>query len=194
MEKQGRRAELIQAAYRQLAEHGFEGLRTRDVADAVGVNVATLHYYFPTKEALIRGVVGQALARFQSTLPAEGSAAEQLRGHFKGLRKLSRTDPELFAVMGELALRAARDRGIAAIVRKTDDIWHSTLSGILRSAQKEGIAAGADPDDAAGLIVAALKGTFMLPAESRNPHRLDQALDQLERWLGLSARRSTRPG
>jgi AcrR family transcriptional regulator len=194
MEKQGRRAELIQAAYEQLAEHGFEGLRTRDVADAVGVNVATLHYYFPTKEALIRGVVGQALARFQSTLPAGGSAAEQLRGHFSGLRKLSRSDPELFAVMGELALRAARDRGIAAIVRKTDDIWHSTLSEMLRKAQKEGIAAGADPDDAAGLIVAALKGTFMLPAESRNPHRLDQALDQLERWLGLSTRRSTRPG
>jgi AcrR family transcriptional regulator len=194
MEKQGRRAELIQAAYQQLAEQGFEGLRTRDVADAVGVNVATLHYYFPTKEALIRGVVGQALARFQSTLPASGSAAEQLRGHFSGLRKLSRSDPELFAVMGELALRAGRDRGIAAIVRKTDDIWHSTLSEMLRNAQKEGIAAGADPDDAAGLIVAALKGTFMLPAESRNPHRLDQALDQLERWLGLSARKSIRPG
>jgi AcrR family transcriptional regulator len=194
MEKQGRRAELIEAAYQQLADHGFEGLRTRDVADAVGVNVATLHYYFPTKEALIKGVVGHALTRFQSTLPATGSAVEQLSAHFNGLRRLSRSDPELFAVMGELALRAARDRGLAATIRKTDEIWHSTLRELLRRAQKEGIARGSDPDDAAGLIVAALKGTFMLPAESRNPQRLDQALDQLERWLGLSARKSTRPG
>ena len=194
MEKQGRRAELIQAAYEQLAEHGFEGLRTRDVADAVGLNVATLHYYFPTKEALIRGVVGQALTRFQSTLSATGSATDQLRGHFSGLRRLSRSDPELFAVMGELALRAVRDRSLAATIRKTDQIWHSTLSELLRRAQKEGIATGANPDDAAGLIVAALKGMFMLPAESRNPQRLGQALDQLERWLGLTERKPARHG
>jgi AcrR family transcriptional regulator len=192
METQGRRAELVEAAYAQLAEHGFEGLRTRDVASAVGVNVATLHYYYPTKEALIRAVVGHAMARFRSTLPTTGSATDQLRGHLNGLRRLSRTEPELFAVMGELALRAGRDRGLAAIIRKTDDFWHATLSDLLRQAQAEGVAPGTDPDDAAGLIVAALKGTFMLPSESRNPERLDQALDQLERWLGLSARRRAR--
>ena len=47
------------AAYKRLAEAGFEGLRTRDVAADAGVNIATLHYYFPSKEALIRGVVAK---------------------------------------------------------------------------------------------------------------------------------------
>lgn len=42
-----RRQELIWAAFKQIAERGFEGLRTRDVAAEVGVKVATLHYYFP---------------------------------------------------------------------------------------------------------------------------------------------------
>jgi len=59
-----RREALVLAAYRRLAEAGFEGLTTRDVADEVGVNIATLHYYFPSKEALIRGVVGHAMGRF----------------------------------------------------------------------------------------------------------------------------------
>ena len=38
-----RRDELVLAAYREIAENGFEGLRTREVASAVGVNIATLH-------------------------------------------------------------------------------------------------------------------------------------------------------
>ena len=46
-------------AYRRLAKAGFEGLSTRDIAADVGVNVATLHYYFPTKVALVRALVGR---------------------------------------------------------------------------------------------------------------------------------------
>jgi len=36
-----RQEALVQAAYELLAERGFEGLRTRDVAAKVGVNVCT---------------------------------------------------------------------------------------------------------------------------------------------------------
>src|SRR2546427_9268738 len=104
-----RQEELVAAAYQLVASRGFEGLRTRDVAGEVGVNIAMLHYYFPTKEALIRGVVGHAMGRFRSTLSGRGSAATQLRRHFRGLRRLAHEEPELFAVMGELALRARRD-------------------------------------------------------------------------------------
>jgi len=73
-----RRQALIAAAYQRIANDGFEGLRTRDVAADVGVNIATLHYYFPTKEALICGVIGHGMQRFTQTMPGEGSPAEQL--------------------------------------------------------------------------------------------------------------------
>ena len=188
-----RQEELVAAAYGLVATRGFEGLRTRDVAGAVGLNVATLHYYYPTKEALIRGVVGHAMGRFRSTLSPAGSPGEQLRAHLGGLRRLARDEPELFAVMGELALRARRDRAIAAIVRETDEVWHATLAGLLRRAQKEGaIAPVLKPDDAAGVIVAMLKGIFILPADARDARHLDRTLDQLERWLGLSSTEAAR--
>src|SRR5919199_526155 len=83
-----RRRALVTAAFQRIAAEGFEGLRTRDVAADVGVNIATLHYYFPTKEALIRGVIGQAMQRFQATMPAEGSPREQLCGHLRALAAL----------------------------------------------------------------------------------------------------------
>src|SRR5256885_4284878 len=95
-----RKTALVQAAYRAIAAEGFEGLRTRDVAGDAGVNVATLHYYFPTKEALIRGVIGHAMRRFIATLPTEGSPLEQLRSHLRGLASLIQDDQQLWAVMG----------------------------------------------------------------------------------------------
>src|SRR5919201_2737422 len=84
--KADRRLALVAAAYRRIATDGFEGLRTRDVARAVGVNIATLHYYFPTKEDLIRSVIGHAMSRFQTTLAAAGTAADRLRAQLQGLR------------------------------------------------------------------------------------------------------------
>src|SRR5437016_13070092 len=99
-----RQEALVQAAYELLAERGFEGLRTRDVAAKVGVNVATLHYYYPTKEKLIRGAVGYAMGRFRTTLQPAGSPGEPLRAHFAGLRRRARTAPDLFVVTGELAM------------------------------------------------------------------------------------------
>src|SRR5215831_143100 len=62
-----RRAALVRAAYDLIAAHGLEGLRTRDIAARAGVNVATLHYYFPTKEALIAGVAEHLAQQFIST-------------------------------------------------------------------------------------------------------------------------------
>src|SRR5438132_1752465 len=103
--KADRRRALVAAAYRRIASDGFEGLRTRDVAADVGVNIATLHYYFPTKETLIRAVVGRAMERFAGTLPRAGSPAEQLRDHLRAVRALMKTNPEVWAVMGEVALR-----------------------------------------------------------------------------------------
>src|SRR5262249_61472644 len=94
-----RRSALVQAAYARIARQGFEGLRTRDVAADVGVNIATLHYYFPTKEALIRGVVGHALRKFPAAPPAGGAPPHQLRGHFPAPRPLLQEKRELVRVL-----------------------------------------------------------------------------------------------
>ena len=55
-----RRPAIAAAARALIAERGFEGLRTRDIAERVGINVATLHYHVPTKEALIE-IVAQSM-------------------------------------------------------------------------------------------------------------------------------------
>ena len=179
-----RRQALVQVAYSELAQRGFEGLRTREVAKGAGVNIATLHYYFPSKEALIGAVLAHAMQRFRSTLDLSGSTGDQLRRHFEGLRRLQREEPELFAVMGELALRSARDPAIRLLYQQTVDIWRRSIRGLLIKAGKDGsLPVPHDPDAKASLVVAAVMGACMIPMG--RPLRMTEALRELQRSLGL---------
>src|SRR2546430_179937 len=47
---------LIQAVYQSIAQHGLKKLRTHEVATQMRLDHSTLHYYFPTKVALIEAV------------------------------------------------------------------------------------------------------------------------------------------
>ena len=179
-----RRSALVLAAYRQIAARGFEGLRTREVAAEVGVNIATLHYYFPTKEKLIEGVVEHAMRRFQSTLEPHGTSADQLRNYLRAVRRLVQDEPELGAVMGELMLRSSRDPTLAGTMEQMYEVWHRTVRGLLKRAVKEGhMRPDADSDEVAAIIVATLTGVSMPSAGGRR----DLAMRQLERWLGIGA-------
>ena len=180
--ERSRREALVSAAFTRIAERGFEGLRTRDVAAEVGVNIATLHYYFPTKEALIRAVVEHAMTRFRTTLTPSG----QLRDHLRAVRTLLRSEPELGAVMAELALRSTRDESIAAILRETYAAWQKTMRGLLRRGVKEGrLRPDLDSDAVAALVVATLTSMMLPPVAAST--RGDLALRQLERWLASSS-------
>jgi AcrR family transcriptional regulator len=175
----------VLAAFRLIAQHGFEGLRTRDVAAEVGVNIATLHYYFPTKEALIRGVVDYAMERFRSTLAPHGSPGDQLRNHVRAVRKLVLEEPELGTVMGELGLRSARDEEMARLLEQMNEAWHVVMRGLLRRAVSEGgLPPEMDSEGVASLVVLSLSG-MTLPTMARAPST-DQAMQQLERWLGVA--------
>lgn len=187
-----RRRALVEAAFRRLADLGFEGLRTRDVAADAGINVATLHYYFPTKESLIRAVVLHGLQRFAVALPRGGSPAEQLRTHLETVREILKTDRHLTQVLGEVTLRAPRDQGIAEVFDASDTRWNAVLRDILQA----GVATGEFPADlnvpgAAALIVAAIRGVSLPSSPTTRTARIDETFGQLERWLGLAESTTT---
>jgi hypothetical protein len=90
--------------------------------------------------------------------------------------------------MAELALRSVRDDSIGTIMNEMYDVWHTTLRGLLRRAVKEGkLRPEVDNDAVAALIIATLT-SMTLPVMS-DASRGDQALRQLERWLGISGAR-----
>ncbi|HEX5324584.1 MAG TPA: TetR/AcrR family transcriptional regulator [Capsulimonadaceae bacterium] len=161
---ESRRAELANAAFLLIAEKGFEGLRVREVAAKAGVNIATLHYYFPTKEALVRAVSGQAQQLFADSHSAreeggELSTVEQLQREALNLARQLRERPELCVVMTELTARASRDAGVQEVLARMDRGWRSHLAAVVMRGHRDGtIRKDLDPYRAASFLAALIKG------------------------------------
>lgn len=186
----GRRLSLVRAAYEVIAREGFEGLRTRTVAERVGVNIATLHYYFPTKEALIGGLAEYLAFQFVNlhapAVPAGRSPAlDRLRQEFADARYYRRERPDLLTVMQELLLRAQRDPAIKSIMDPLIYHWRAGIEDMIENGIREGVfRPNLVPVVAAALIASTMWGSMSV---SVGIEVMDGVLEEIERWLVLSS-------
>jgi len=168
---EGRLREIAAAARELIAERGFEGLRTRDIAARVGINIATLHYHVPSKEALI-AIVAQSIrddfiAQHQSR-PRDGLGPRALLElEFLEFRENLVANPQLIPVLAELTERARRDTNVADAIRPMQSFWHAQIAGILESGRNLGVfRADIDPPVAALMVVGTLIATQRYPDRS----------------------------
>jgi TetR/AcrR family transcriptional regulator, regulator of cefoperazone and chloramphenicol sensitivity len=184
VESTDRRKSLLQAAFDVIAMSGFEGLRTRAVAQRAGVNIATLHYYFPSKQHLIEGL-GEFLTGIFMTLhaPAPPStgfpAVDHLRQEFIDGRYYQDKYPELQIVLEEFALRARRDPGVASAVNTMLASWRSWIGSIVRLGIAEGsFRSDLEPEQTIATLQAVMGGRTLLPISE-----LDNIQRGVEAWL-----------
>ncbi|WP_161606387.1 TetR/AcrR family transcriptional regulator [Microlunatus speluncae] len=184
MPRVDRRAEISAAAFAGIAELGFEGLRMRDVAARAGVNIATVHYYFSSKEELIAAAYRVLQQRFQAAMPGEGTPAERLSGHLTAVGELLITDGELRRALAELALRAARDPVLAEQIAAAEEAWLKSIRSLVRrGVREESWAVRVDPAAFAVTMVALLKGVCMPTLLPSRAAELRAAIRQQLRWL-----------
>ncbi|HZU08871.1 MAG TPA: TetR/AcrR family transcriptional regulator [Pseudacidobacterium sp.] len=139
-----RRQLLLQAAFDVIAEAGFEGLRTRSVAARAGVNIATLHYYFPTKQDLIEGLAQFIGAKFVSIhgprpRPSGHPALDRLRQEFSDARYYVAHEPKMLLVMQEFAMRGKRDPMVQKVVDQMHFYWRQGLEQMVLDGVASGI-------------------------------------------------------
>lgn len=189
---EAQRRALRLAAFELIAEGGFERLRTRDVAERAGVNIATLHYYFKTKEDLIRGVVNDLRRTFAAANPRrvpapEGGPLDRLRRELASDIEQARAIPGAYVVLYELFLRSLRDPAIQAIMLGLDEGWQRQYEALLAAGVRQG-AFRADLDVAAtaAAIIAAIKGAILQSMFHPDGPSLERVLAQLDQWLTVS--------
>lgn len=56
------------AAIKVFTEKGFEATKTRDIAAEADINIASLHYYYRSKEKLFELIIGETMGRFSGLL------------------------------------------------------------------------------------------------------------------------------
>jgi AcrR family transcriptional regulator len=184
-----RRRSLVEATYHLIAEGGFEGLRTRDIAARAGVNIATLHYYFARKEDLIQSVVEYLLQQFMTAyLPGSPfemkTPLEQIRGELAEMQYLLQEKPEMFIVLNELVLRSLHDPAILHMIKWLDEGWHTYLEQVIRDGIKQSLfRADLDPGNVATWLILLTKGTTLHYMTNPGAVDFDRIRAEVEHWL-----------
>jgi len=186
--------ELVLVAFDHIANRGFEGLRVRDVAAQVGINNATLHYYFPTKEDLIKGVVDYMIEKFSTSYAVESGgekatdAWKEMLAELEDARHNFRDARDRLVVFIELFIRSLRDPTIAEIFKKLDENWRGYLVDLIERGIRQGVfRAELEPEVIATLIMLQIKGFGFQMLGEANLSNADKVFDQLvlqvKTWL-----------
>src|SRR3984957_9518665 len=179
-----RRLTLLQAAFDVVAQAGFEGLRTRAVADRAGVNIATLHYYFPSKQKLVEGLSRFMSAKFvtlhgPTPKPSGLPALDHLRQEFADAQLYLKEHSDLLLIQTEFFMRGQRDPEVRKVVEEMRSHWHQSIEEILRQGMADRTFRSDLPfRDALAFLIATLSARAWA-----RPGQMDAIQRQAESWL-----------
>lgn len=167
----GTQARILDAALAVFAERGFDGSRTRDIAERAGANLGLLTYYFGDKEALWRAAVTRAFEQLRAELADalaphpdddERTALAELVRRF--IRFVAR-NPEFMRLMNDEGKRdGPRMRWLAdRFVKPVYDV----LRARVEHAQAEGFLTGVAPAHLHYLVLGAAGLVFSQAAECK---------------------------
>lgn len=144
------RTKILDAAEQVFIENGIEGTSLRQIMIAAGVNIAAIHYYFGTKDDLLRAVVrrrsdvvkNERWNLIQAVLASDGNATPLeawlkawLKPYVDGIGSQNSHWRNFLLVMHAVVIAQTTDRVSAELVRETyDDIrdkYMETLAQVL---------------------------------------------------------------
>lgn len=186
----GRRA--LDIAERLVQTRGFNGFSYADIAEALGVTKASLHYHFPSKADLGERLIERYEAGFLDTLAGidktQQGAAHKLRRYAKIYADVLRANR--MCLCGMLASDyATLPKPMRERVRHFFDENEHWLARVLEEGRKTGqLAFKGAPIELARMIVASLEGAMMLARSYGEPPRFDAAAERVV--AELEARKS----
>lgn len=114
------RQEILRAALRQFAHHGYAGTSIQDIVDEARVTKPALYYHFPSKEALYRALVDHAhderFRLMQAGATRGRTTADQLREIAGAIFEFSQQNQELMRLT--LAATFAAPKEVPAAVKQ----------------------------------------------------------------------------
>jgi AcrR family transcriptional regulator len=127
--KSSTRTELLEAAYRILLRDGPGQITLDAVVQESGRSKGGVLYHFPTKEALLAGMVGLVLDRFDADVERaraadEGGAGAWLRAY---LAASTARDPDAPAAGAGLLAVVAANPGLLTLARAHAAAWQERL-------------------------------------------------------------------
>lgn len=165
-----RREQIMDVAERMARSGGYNGFSFRDIAEAVGVKSASVHYHFPTKADLVTALLVRFRERELAELGPPGESGAMLR--LIGLYRAALTDGQGMCLAGHLGAgcRAMPEPVQAELTRFFEDMVGWTAACL-----------GEPEDDRTGAeaVIAGLEGALILAMNTNDPGAFDRAATRL---------------
>lgn len=158
--------ELLDAAQRMVQERGFNAFSYNDLAEAIGIRTASIHYHFKTKADLGKALVDRYREELTTTLAALDRKCRTNKARLRGLIQVYR-DTERAGVVclcGSLAsdIETLRD-DLRDAVRSYLGTTVAWVGQTIRAGMVEGeFDPVASPADLASSLVAGLQGGLLV--------------------------------
>jgi AcrR family transcriptional regulator len=155
-----RRAEILAAAERCFVRHGFHQASMQEICVEAGMSPGNLYRYFPSKEAIIAGIVERNRAEAAESF----KAVEEAPDFFTGLGAVARhhlveSTAEEVGLCAEIMAESRRNPEIARLFQDMEKDVKARLADMLRRAAQQGeIARDLDFDGAAVVLMAIADG------------------------------------
>lgn len=159
--------EVLDAALDLFLRDGFEATRVEDIGKAAGISKATVYLYFPSKQALMEGIVRRSIA----PIPDEvGEAVARLQGTPKQALRMALTifanrlsEPKTGAIPMLILRETGRFPEMAKMYRReVMDKGLAMLTGILRAGIASGDFRPTDPDLAIRSVIGPILAHLMM--------------------------------
>jgi TetR/AcrR family transcriptional regulator len=173
------RTEILHAATREFADHGYDGATTAGIARRAGVTQPLVHHHFGSKRGLWDAVVAALFsdleAEFDRTLAAAGDAprAERLRAMLRALVRFSGRRPELSRLIRTES--SAGGEAFDALYDGWLERWLRLFAHEVGAAVEDGVARPVDERLAYFAMVGAATALFAEPLAAKRAFRLDVA-------------------
>lgn len=180
---------ILDLAEKLIQTRGYSAFSYQDIADAIGIRKASIHYHYASKTDLGVAALDRYSARFEAALSrliedrAIG-ALEILDRYVEPYFALSEAADRV-CLCGALAAEfPALPAEMQARVERFFEDHQRWLAQIITRGQKEGaFDAGLAPRDAAEGVFAALQGALLVGRATGDPGRLRRVLTVLKRQL-----------
>lgn len=159
------RKAILEAAWTALARDGYEKITTRRIAELAGVNVATLHYYFGSKELLLSEATRFALkgteSRMRATIDQAQTAAAALDSLFRAIWDMVQSQPG--ALRYDLVVRGFRDEQARQDVLAIYATYQRITEDLIERHLREGgtLKNGVTPSVIAHYMLSAIDGVLL---------------------------------
>jgi TetR/AcrR family transcriptional repressor of nem operon len=179
---------ILDIAERLVQTRGFNGFSYADIAEAMGVTKASLHYHFRGKADLGRSLIQRYERNFLAALARidgeSKDAREKLRRYaaiYGGVLQHDR-----MCLCGMLAAEyGTLPDGMREEMRHFFDENERWLVAVLKQGKKErSLRFAGSPSDAARALVGSLEGAMMLARSFGDPSRFSSAADRVLAELG----------